>query len=358
MATVLQPWQILVAAFAGWISRHQDAVIEYLREENRVLKQQLGRKRLRLTDTQRRRLAVRGKAIGRRALAEVASLVTPDTILRWHRQLVAQKWTHKRRSPGRPRVMEIIGNLVVRMARENPRWGYTRIQGALQNLGHRVGRTTIGNILEKNGIDPAPERGKRTTWSQFLKAHWSVLAAADFFTVEVWAPRGLVTLYVVFVIELGTRRIDIAGITPSPGEPWMMQIGRNLIDPLDGSLAKKRFLILDRDSKFSTAFRNLLTDAGVEIVRLPHRSPNLNAYAERFVRSIKDECLSRMIFFGERSLRKATREFAAHYHTERNHQGLKNRLIEPDGLTESTAGAIECVQRLGGLLRFYGRAAA
>ena len=153
MATILQPWQILVAAFAGWISRHQDAVIEYLREENRVLKQQLGRRRLRLTDDQRRRLAVRGKTIGRRALAEVASLVTPDTILRWHRQLIAQKWTYKRQSPGRPRVMKIIGDLVVRMARENPRWGYTRIQGALQNLGHRVGRTTIASILEKHGID-------------------------------------------------------------------------------------------------------------------------------------------------------------------------------------------------------------
>ena len=139
-----------------------------------------------------------------------------------------------------------------------------------------------------------------------------MLAAADFFTVEVWAPRGLDTLYVFFVIELGTRRIDIAGITSSPNEQWMMQIGRNLLDPIDGSLAEKRFLILDRDSKFSTASRGLLADAGVEVVRLPYRSPNLNAYAERFVRSIKDECLSRMIFFGERSLRKATREYAAH----------------------------------------------
>jgi len=139
MATALQPWQILVATFAGWISRHQDAVIEYLQEENRVLKQQLGRRRLRLTDDQRRRLAIRGKAIGRRALAEVASLVTPDTVLRWHRQLIAKKWTHKRRSVGRRRIMQVIAELTIRMARENPRWGYTRIQGALQNVGHRVG---------------------------------------------------------------------------------------------------------------------------------------------------------------------------------------------------------------------------
>ena len=157
MAIVVQPWQILVAAFAGWISRQQNAVIEYLREENRILKQQLGRKRLRLTDDHRRRLAVRGKAIGRRALADVASIVTPDTILRWHRQLIAQKWTHERRSPGRRRIMQVIAELTVRMARENPRWGYTRIQGALLNVGHRVGRTTIANILKDNGLDPAPD---------------------------------------------------------------------------------------------------------------------------------------------------------------------------------------------------------
>ena len=358
MATVLYPWQILVAAMAGWITRQQDAVIDYLREENRVLKEQLGRKRLRLTDAQRRRLAVRGKAIGRRALTEVATLVTPDTILRWHRRLVAQKWTHKRRSPGRPRVMEIITELVVRMARENRAWGYTRIEGALHNLGHRVSRTTISNILKRNGIEPAPERGRKTTWSQFLKAHWSVLAAADFFTVEVWAPRGLVTYYVFFVIELATRRIEIAGIAPNPGEAWMMQIGRNLTDPIDGALADKRFLILDRDSKFSLAFRDLLEDAGVEVVRLPYRSPNLNAYAERFVRSIKDECLDRMIIFGERSLRKATREYAAHYHRERNHQGIDNRLIEPDEHTRSASDAVACSQQLGGMLRFYHHAAA
>jgi transposase InsO family protein len=358
MAVVLQPWQILVTALAGWITRQQDSVIEYLREENRVLKQQLGRKRLRLTDAQRRRLAVRGKAIGRRALTEVTSLVTPDTILRWHRQLIAQKWTHKRRSPGRKRIMQAIAELTVRMAKENPRWGYTRIQGALKNVGHRVGRTTIANILKKSGIDPAPERGKRTTWSQFLKSHWDVLAAADFFTVEVWCPRGLVTFYVFFAIELATRRVSIVGITPGPNEAWMMQAGRNLTDAVDGFLSGKRFLILDRDTKYSAAFRGLLNDAGTEVVRLPPRSPDLNAFAERFVLSIKAECLNRMIFFGERSLRKATNEFADHYHRERNHQGLDNQLIEPACRETLTSNTIECVNRLGGILRFYHRAAA
>jgi len=235
---------------------------------------------------------------------------------------------------------------------------HTRIQGALKNVGHRVGRTTIANILKKNGIDPVPERCKRTTWSQFLKAHWDVLAAADFFTVDVWGLRGLVTFYVFFVIELSTPRIDIVGITPGPSEAWMMQAGRNLTDSVDGFLAGKQFLILDRDAKFSAAFRDLLKNAGTEVVRLPPRSPNLNAFAERFVLSIKNECLNRMIFFGERSLRKATKEFADHYHTERNHQGLDNRLIDARRHDWLSRGVIECVQRLGGMLRFHHRAAA
>lgn len=358
MATVLTPWQILVAAMAGWITRQQDAVVDYLREENRVLKQQLGRSRLRLTDDQRRRLAIRGKSVGRSALARVASLVTPDTILRWHRQLVAEKWTYKRRSAGRPRTLQVIAELTVRMARENPGWGYTRIRGALFNVVHCVARTTIANLLEDHGIEPAPERGKRLTWSTFLKSHWSVIAAADFFTVEVWRPRGLVTYYVFFAIELATRRIEIVGITPGPDGAWMTQIGRNLNDPVDGFLAGKRFLILDRDPNYSKAFRELLDDAGVEVIHVPARSPNLNAYAERFVRSIKDECLNNLIFFSERSLRKATREFADHYHAERNHQGLDNRLIEPSDHIGATRGPIRCVRRLGGLLRFYRRAAA
>jgi len=221
-----------------------------------------------------------------------------------------------------------------------------------------VGRTTIANILKENGIDPAPERGTRLTWSQFLKTHWSVLAAADFFTVEVWGHRGLVTFYVFFVIELATRRIEIVGITPGPNEAWMMQIGRNLTDPFDGFLEEKRYLILDRDTKYSAAFRDLLKHAGIDVVRLPPRSPNLNAYAERFVRSIKDECVNRMIFFGERSLRKATREFADHYHAERNHQGLDNQLIEPSGVAPRSRGEIQRRERLGGMLRFYYRLAA
>jgi len=358
MRTVPQPWQILVAAMAGWLARRQQAAVEYLRQENHILKEQMGRRRLRLTDAQRRRLAVRGKAVRRRGLMEIASIVTPDTILRWHRRRVAERWTYPRRSSGRPRVMEHVRELVVRMARENRSWGCTRIRGALWNLGHDVGRTTIANILKEQSIEPAPERRTTMTWAEFLRAHWSVLAAADFFTVGVWVPRGLVTIYVFFVIGLATRRIEIAGMTAGPGERWMMQVGRNLTDPFDGFLADKRYLILDRDSKFSKPFRDLLTDSGVEIVRLPARSPDLNAYAKRFVRSIKEECLSRMIFFGEQSLRRATREFAAHDHEERNHQGIGNRLIAPRRPVGDERNTIRCSERLGGLLRFYHRGAA
>lgn len=360
MTSNFRPWQLLLVSLAGWINSNQQRVIEYLREENRVLKEQRGGKRLRLTDDQRRRLAVKGKAIGYKALSEVATIVTPDTIMAWHRKLIAMKWNYsaRRRKPGRPGVMKRIADLVVRMARENPRWGYTTIQGALANLGHRVSRTTIANILGEHGIDPAPRRGKAMPWHTFLKAHWDCIAAADFFTVEAWTPGGLVTFYVLFIMELSTRRVHLAGLTPNPDTAWMMQIGRNLTDHIDGFLRHKRFLIMDRDRKYCEAFSAMLKDTGTDPVRLPARSPNLNAYAERFVRSIKEECLDRMILFGEGSLRRAISEYLAHYHQERNHQGLGNRLIEPVGHIGRCDGEVRCTERLGGMLRYYYRQAA
>ncbi len=359
MARIIRPWQVLVVAAAGWISREQDSVIEYLREENRVLKQQLGGKRLRLTDAQRRRLAAKGKALGYRVLSEVATIVTPDTILRWHRRLIAEKWDYsaKRRDPGRPPVMKEIADLTVRIAREAPSWGYSRIQGALANLGHRVARTTVAKILNQHGIDPAPERGKHMPWSTFLKAHWECLAATDFFTIEVWGLRGLVTFYLLIVIELSTRRVHLAGITANPNTTWMMQMGRNLTAP-DGVLAGKRFIIMDRDSKFCDAFRTMLSESGTEPLRLPPLSPNLNAYCERFVRSIKSECLEKMIFFDKSSLLRATTSFLDHYHEERNHQGLDNQLIESAKDVGHADGNIQCRERLGGILRYYFRQAA
>jgi hypothetical protein len=194
MSPLLLPLHLLLMMFAGWLNRHQLEVIEYLQEENRLLKERLGGRRLRFTDAERRRLARRAHALGRKVLNELETVVTPDTLLRWYRHLVAFKWNHShRRRPGRPRVMKTIADLTLRMALENRSWGYTRIQGALANLGHQVGRGTIANILREHGIDPAPERGKCTSWSAFLKAHWECVTATDFFTVEVCTTRGLVT---------------------------------------------------------------------------------------------------------------------------------------------------------------------
>jgi transposase InsO family protein len=343
---------------AGWLNRHQQAVIDYLIEENRVLKEQLEGKRLRFTDEQRMRLAVKAKVLGRRLLDEIETLVTPDTLLAWHRKLIAQKWTYARNGPGRPRISQEITDLVLRMARENASWGYDRIQGALANLGHIIAPNTIKNILKRHGIDPAPEREKRTSWTTFLKAHWDVMAATDFFTVEVWTPRGLVTYYVLFVMRLKTRSVHIAGVTTAPNGVYMMQVARNLTDVSDGFLLNSRYLIMDRDTKYAEEFRDYLDREGVKPVRCPVRAPNCNAFAERFVRSIKEECLDRMIFFGEASLRRALRAYVVHYHTERNHQGVGNRLLEPLATVSSANEPIHCRERLGGMLNFYYREAA
>jgi transposase InsO family protein len=241
------------------------------------------------------------------------------------------------------------------MASDNPRWGYTRIQGALANLGFTVGRNTIKRVLAENGIDPAGRRPM--SWKTFLKAHWGAISATDFFTIEGLTWRGLVRYFVLFVIDLKTRRIEIAGIAASPDGRWMCQIARNLTDIEDGFLLRSRYLIHDRDPLFTQRFREILDGSGVHPVKLPSRSPNLNAYAERFVRSIKSECLAQVIPIGEAHLRRAVREYVAHYHGERNHQGIGNRLIESSVDGSRRDGFIERRERLGGLLRFYSRAA-
>jgi transposase InsO family protein len=348
------PLQLLVACLIGWFQRGQSEIIEYLREENRVLKAQLRNKRVRLTDDERRRLAVLGARLGRQILLEVATMVTPDTILRWHRTLIAQKWTYPKRRRGRPGVLVEIRRLVVRMATENPSWGYTRIQGALKNLGHRVARSTIATILKQHGIPPSDERP--TSWQTFLRAHWGAVVAADFFTTEVWTLRGLVTYYTVFVIELQSRRVHILGSTPHPNEAFMLQIARHFTHPTDRVVGRRCFLICDRDPKWSTTVRHLLETSGVRVIQTPFRAPNCNAHAERFVRSIKEECLNRVIPLGEGHFRRTLAEFAAHYHRERNHQGLGNELI--DGVPDARhSGPVRRRHRIGGLLNYYYRAA-
>lgn len=226
------------------------------------------------------------------------------------------------------------------------------------NLHHEIGRGTIAKILKTAGLEPSPQRRKGMTWKEFLKAHWQVLAATDFFTVELWTPKGLVRYHVLFVIRLATREVQLAGLVLKPHATWMLQVARNLTDPWTGFLHSSRYLIHDRATLFTEQFRQTLRAANVESLRLPARSPNLNAYAERFVRTIRQECLDRMIFFGQASLRQAVEEFIQHYNEERNHQGLENKIIRPEFPAFPVAGEVHCRQRLGGLLRYYYRAAA
>lgn len=348
--------QLLLATFAGWVSRQQAQVITYLIQENRVLKEQLEARgqSLRITDDQRRRVAARGKPLGRKLLSRVATIVTPDTVMAWYRRLIASKWTYPRSKVGRPGVMKEIRTLIVQMAAENPGWGYGRIQGGLKSLDHQVARSTIAKVLKEHGI--APATGRPASWRIFIKSHAAVIAAADFFTTEVWTALGLVTHYTLFVIDIATRRVHIAGTTVNPTSAWMAQAARNLTDCLDGFLKGKRYLIVDRDVLFSEQFKAMLRSSGTKIVRTSIQAPNMNAFAERFVLSMKSECLDRMIFVGAASLDRAIREFMIHYHAERPHQGLENALIV--GGPTMSEGRVEVRDRLGGLLKYYYRRAA
>ena len=261
---------------------------------------------------------------------------------------------YARQPPGRPEVLVEIRRLVVRMATDNPSWGYTRIQGALKNLGHRVARSTIASVLKVEGIPPSRERP--TAWRAFLGAHWPALVAADFFTTEVWTVRRLVTYYTIFAIELQSRRVHMVGSTRYPDEPFVVQAMRHLTDGFDGVLKRGRVLICDRDRKWSRAVREFLEQEHVRVIQTPFCAPNCNAYAERFVRSIKEECLNRVVPLGERHLRRTIADFVAHYHGERNHQGISNELIQPLGRT-SGHGPVRCRPRMGGLLNYYYRVA-
>jgi putative transposase len=360
MSFILHPWQFFIVILVGWVHREQRQIIEFYQTQLDALMKAQGKKRLLLNDDQRRLLAVKGKSLGRKALMELTTIVTPDTILRWHRKLVAQKWDYseKRKSVGRPRIRQVIVDLILRFAKENPDWGYDRIQGALANVGYHISDQTVGNVLKEHGIEPSDDRKRQTTWKTFIKSHWDVLAAIDFTTVEVWTKSGLVTYYLLFVMELSTRRVHLAACTRALGDDFMKQIARNLTDPFDGFLRDKKYVLMDRDSSFSSAFRTILEDADVKPVRLPAKSPNLNSCIERFHLSIKSECLSRMIFFGEQSLRRAVNAYLDHYHEERNHQGLDNQIIKPGDEVGRDEGDVVCQERLGGLLRYYYRDAA
>ena len=348
--------QFLLTYATGLINDHLAKVVDYLIAENRLLKEQLGNRRLKLTDDQRRLLAVKGKPLGRKILSEIASIVTPDTILRWHRRLIAKKWDYsdRQKKPGRPAISAEIKRLVLKLAKENSSWGYDRIQGALKNLGLKISASTVGNILKQHGLSPSPQRPTR--WKEFLQAHWDSLAAIDFCTAEVWTLRGLKTFYVLVAIDIATRRVKIAGVTPIA--LWMQGAAERLVDPQENFLEGQSILLHDRDTKFCRLFARPLEEQGVKLLKLPPRAPNMNAYCECFIRSLQEECLRRMIFFGEHSLKNALEQYVEHYHRERNYQGLENELIDPGEEVGNRDGPIERSERLGGMLKYYYRRAA
>ena len=241
----------------------------------------------------------------------MAAAAKPDTLLAWYRKLIAKKFDGSkfRKSVGRPPIEEEIERLVVRMARENPSWGYDRIAGAMSNLGYKVSDQTVGNVLKRHDIPPAPKRKQTTSWRDFIRAHMAVMVGTDFFTVEVLTLRGLKTFYVLFFIHLESRRICLAGVTRHPDQEWMEQMARNITMEQSGFLVGKRYLLHDRDSKYCSSFCELMQAEEVKALALPPKSPNLNAYAERWVRSVKEECVAKLILFGERSLKQALRHY-------------------------------------------------
>src|SRR6267142_4292823 len=352
-------WARMLAYVTGTVDQELLARNEYLAAGNRILKAQL-KGRLKLSDAERGALGEIGHRLGRKVLADVASVARPDTILGWYRKLVARKFddSRARRGPGRPRIKPEVEQLIIRMASENLDWGYDRIAGALANLGYEISDQTVGHILRRHGLPPAPERKRTTTWAAFIRTHLALLAGTDFFTAEVLTLRGLVTYYVLFFIHLESRRVDVAGITVHPDESWMKQMARNATMEGCGTLRDCRYLLHDRDTKFTISFRSIIESGQVKTLPLPARGPNLNAYAERWMRSVKEECLSKIIVFGERSLRRALSEYVAHYQAERNHQGKSNVLLFRRVTQTRHEEPVQCRERLGGLLNYYHQEAA
>jgi transposase InsO family protein len=262
-------------------------------------------------------------------------LVSPATVLRWHRNLIARTWTYPRRRPGRPPVQAEIRALVLRLAKENPMWGHRRIQGELVGLGYRVAPSTVWTILTKAGVDPAPRRAG-PTWTQFLTAQAKGILACDFLHVDTI---GLTRIYVLFLMELATRRVHILGATTNPTGVWVGQQARNLMMDLGERAGKFRFLIRDRDTKYTTAFDEVFISEGIEILRSPPQAPRANAYAERWVRTVRRECLDRILIYNPRHLLACLGEYVAHYNEHRPHQGRQQR--PPDAADPAPTAVVD-----------------
>ncbi len=371
--------------FIGQLKRifedSQEAVIRYLTEEIKFLMAHLAR-RPKPTEGEKAALARAAKAVDPIYLEKAFNLFTPATLYRWYQELIRKKWdySHLQKNPGRPRVDRVFEELVVKLALENPKDGFETLVGRLKTLGFETNAETIQNVLKRNGIPPAPDRKERLTWKEFLEIHWESLTATDFFTWEVLTPFGLVTYYVLFFIRLKDRKVHIAGVTTNPNENWMRQMARNLTDPETGFLVSQAsksknipsgetipgelkgiksdlILLHDRDGKYTAHFDRILNETSIETMELPPESPNLNAYAERFVRTIKEQCLSRLIITSEESLRKAIKDYIEFYHHERSHQGIGNIIPfpRPEDNVGGSEGKIIKRSRLGNLLNSYFR---
>ena len=324
-----------------------------LRQELAVLRRQHPRPRLEPTD--RALLAALSRLLPRARWS--VFLVRPETLLRWHRRMVARRWTCPTTSKGRPPISDEVQQLVVRLARENPRWGYQRIHGELLRLGCRVSASSIRRVLRAHGLDPAPRRTP-TSWRAFLRQQAAGILACDFFTVDtVFLQR----VYVLFVIELGSRRVHLAGVTGHPTGWWVALQARNLVAVLDDQATAFKFLIRDRDTKFSKAFDNVWRSTGVEIIRTPVQAPNANAVAERWVGSVRRECLDRLLIVGCRQLVGVLRVYVEHYNRHRPHRSLGHIAPVPSVLAEPRSGPILGALRrrdlLGGLIHEYEPAA-
>jgi putative transposase len=328
----------------------KDVELLVLRHQLVVLRRQVERPRLRASD--RALLAAAGRLLppGRRQ----GLLVTPQTLLRWHRELARRRWTYPPARPGRPPTDATTRELVLRLARENPRWGYQRIAGELSKLGVSVSPSTVRRLLARAGLGPAPRRSG-PSWRQFLRAQGASVVACDFFTVETALLR---RYYVLFFIELQTRRVHLAGITANPDGRWVTQQARNL--SLSGALDDARFLIRDRDTKFVAGFDEVFRTDGVKVIRTPFRSPQANAHAERFVRTARTECLDWLPILGPRHLDRVLRVYVDHYNTERPHRALGRHppLANPPPPPPPAHAELERRDRLAGLLREYHLAAA
>ncbi len=357
----------------------QESVIQYLTQEIKFLLAHLSRRPM-PNSMEKAALARAAKAVDPVYLEKTFNLFTPTTLYRWYRELDRDKWNYSylRKGSGRPRINREIEDLIVKLALENPNDGYETLVGRLKILGFESNAETIQNVLKRNGIPPAPDRKKQLTWKEFLKIHWESLVATDFFTWEVLTPFGLVTYYILFFIRLKTREVHISGITTNPNENWMRQMARNLTDPYTGFLTSPAsksnnipsgkaipaeskgmslMLLHDRDAKYTAHFCRLLNEVGVETIKLPPESPNLNAYAERFVKTVKEQCLSRLIITSENQLSNSIKAFVEYYHHEQSHQGTGNVIPfpRPEDNVGSSEGKIAQRSRLGNLLNSYFR---